>query len=112
MKLPTYKAGPVEFWIGEAITEFVNGFIAGWKHGVGTGAGTGILTGSTDMAANLTASQQIMVSAGATLFAMFMSGVSQVSSWHEAGNRFPNPWPKSTGNTTPPFPAPPSSPSS
>lgn len=104
MNFPRYKAGPVEFWFGAAITEFVNGFIAGWKHAVGTGAGTGILTGASDMSANLTAWQQITVSAGATLFAMFMSGVSQVSSWHEAGNKFPNPWPASTGGTTPPIP--------
>lgn len=101
---PRYKAGPVEYWIGAALTEFVNGFIAGWKHGVGTGAGTGILTGTTDVAANMTAWQQILVSGGATFFAMLMSGISQVSSWHENGHKFPNPWPEPTGNTNPPIP--------
>ncbi len=100
---PRYKAGPVEYWLGEAITQFANGFIAGWKHAVGTGAGTGILTGTTDVAANMTAMQQITVSAGATVFAMFMSGISQVSTWHEKGNYFPNPWPQPTGKTPPPF---------
>lgn len=104
MNWPKYKPGPVEYWIGEALTQFVNGFISGWRHGVGTGAGTGILTGTTEVAANMTAAQQIMVSAGATLFAMFMSGINQVSTWHEAGHPFPNPWPASTGNTTPPIP--------
>lgn len=109
MNFPTYKAGPVEYWIGEAMTQFVNGFIAGWKHAVGTGASTGILTGgiipgTNEAAQHLSQTQQILVSAGAAFAAMFMSGVSQVSSWHENGNPFPNPWPKPTGNTTPPFP--------
>lgn len=89
----SYRAGAVDRWMGEAGTQFVNGFIAGWKHGVGTGATTGILTGGTDIAASLTAWQQILVSGGATLSAMFMSGFSQVSDWH-ATNKFPNPWGK------------------
>lgn len=100
-KWPSYKSGPVEHWLGEALTQFINGFIAGWKHGVGTGAGTGILTGTTEVAANMTAWQQILISGGATLFAMVMNGSNQVSSWHEK-NPFPNPW--GTGNTNPPFP--------
>lgn len=104
MNWPKYKAGPVEYWLGEAFTQFVNGFISGWKHGVGTGAGTGVLTGTTDVAQSLTAWQQILVSAGATLFAMVMSGVSQVSSWHESGAKFPNPWVSQTGNTNSPIP--------
>ena len=102
MNFPRYKAGPVEFWLAQALTEFINGFIAGWKHGVGTGAGTGVLTGTTDMAANLTALQQIMVSVGATVLAMVMNGITQVSDWHKT-NLFPNPWSRAT-TTTPPFP--------
>lgn len=93
MNLPRYRAGPVEYWLAAAGTEFINGFIAGWKHGVGTGAGTGVLTGTTDVAVNLTAIQQIMVSAGATVFAMLMNGVNQITDWHKT-NPFPNPWPK------------------
>jgi hypothetical protein len=97
-----YKAGPVEFWLTEAATQFINGFIAGWKHGVGTGAGTGALTGANpDLAAALTAWQQILISGGATLLAMFMSGMTQVSRWHET-NPFPNPYP-APGGTTAPF---------
>ncbi len=102
MNLPRYKAGPVEFWLAEAFTQFINGFIAGWKHGVGTGAGTGILTGTTDVAANMTALQQITVSAGATIFAMVMNGLTQVTDWHK-DNPFPNPWPKPSGTTNAPF---------
>lgn len=104
MNLPRYKAGPIEYWLGEAITQFANGFISGWRHGVGTGAGTGILTGTTEVAANMTAWQQIVISGGATLFAMVMSGINQVSSWHENGHPVPNPWQPPTGNTNPPIP--------
>ena len=103
-----YKAGPVEYWLAEALTQFINGFIAGWKHAVGTGATTGILTGGVvpgteQIASALTSMQQVLVSAGALIAAMFMSGISQVSSWHET-NKFPNPWPQPTGLTNPPIP--------
>ena len=102
MNFPRYKAGPVEFWLAAALTEFINGFISGWKHGVGTGAGTGVLTGTTDVAQSLSAWQQIMVSVGATLFAMVMNGLTQVTDWHKA-KPFPNPWPEPTGTTAAPF---------
>lgn len=105
--LPKYRAGPVEFWLGEAFTEFVNGFIAGWKHGVGTGAGTGVLTGGVipgteQIPQSMTAWQQILVSAGATVLAMVMNGITQMTDWHKT-NPFPNPWGKPTGNTPAPF---------
>ena len=115
MKFPTYKAGPVENWLADAGTQFVNGFISGWKNAVGTGGGTGILTGglipgTEQVATNITPIQQIAISAGAAGFSMFMSGMNQVSSWHENGHPFPNPWPMPTGTTTPPFAPPPQPP--
>lgn len=109
MNLPRYKAGPVDTWLAEAGTQFVNGFIKGWRSAVGTGAGTGILTGTTEVAQNMTAFQQILISAGATTFSMLMSGMNEISSWHEKGNPFPNPFPPPTGNTPPPFPTSPAS---
>lgn len=100
---PRYKAGPVEYWLAEAITQFLNGFIAGWKQGVGTGAGTGAISGlNPQLAANLTAWQQIMLSGGATICAMMFNGANQFSRWHET-NPFPNPWPPPSGNTNPPI---------
>jgi hypothetical protein len=111
MPLPRYRAGPVDYWWSEAVTEFLNGFISGWRQGVGTGAGTGILTGvNPEVANNLTAWQQILISGGATLFAMIMAGMNRVSSWHENGHPLPNPWPAPTGSTTPPFPSTPTTP--
>lgn len=100
-----YTPGPIEFWLAEALTQFVNGFLSGWRHGVGTGAATGVFTGTTDVAQNLTAWQQVLVSAGSTIFSMIISGINQASEWHKT-NPVPNPWSKPTGNTQPPMPTP------
>lgn len=103
MPWPKYKSGPVDFWFTEALTQFLNGFLSGWKSAVGTGAGTGAVTGlNPDLAANLTAVQQIFISLATVFLAMLFKGADQVSRWHET-NPLPNPWPKPTGNTVPPF---------
>lgn len=103
MQLPRYKAGPVEFWLAEAFTEFVNGFGDGWGGGVGTGAGTGVLTGTTEVGYDMTAFHQVIIAISATAAAMFGSGLQAVYVWHKT-HRFPNPWPRPTGTTNPPFP--------
>lgn len=106
MNWPRYKPGPVEYWCTEAGTQFINGFIAGWKPAVGVGAGTGAVTGmNQDIANNITAGQQIIVSAATIALSMFFSGTNQFIRWHET-NPFPNPFPKPTGTTQPPFPTP------
>lgn len=91
MSLPRFKSTPVSHWLGEAMTEFINGFIDGWGGGVGTGAGTGVLTGTTEVGADLTAWHQVVLAIAALLAAMLGNGLQAVFIWHKT-NRFPNPW--------------------
>lgn len=91
---PSYKAGVVERWIGEALTQFLNGFIRGWKHAAVVGGGTGALTGlNPEIAMTMTAWNQILISVGSVVFTMTASGLNQVIDWH-ANNPVPNPWGK------------------
>lgn len=91
MNLPRFRHTPVSIWLTEAMTEFINGFIDGWGGGLGTGAGTGVITGTTDVGADLSALNQVMLSVGAVLAAMVGSGCHAVFIWHKT-NRFPNPF--------------------
>lgn len=102
MNFPRYRAGPVEYWVAEAATQFVNGFISGLGGGAIAGAGTGVAASSTGLWAGSDWITQILVAAfGATLAAMGQ-GFKQVIVWHH-NNEFPNPWPRPTGTTPPPF---------
>lgn len=105
MNLPRYKAGPVEHWLAAAFTEFVNGFLDGWGGAGMAGAGTGALTGTTQLGAEMSAINQVLISTGAVALSMFGAGIQAVYVWHKT-NRFPNPWPVPTGNTNPPIPPP------
>lgn len=105
MNLPRYKAGPVDIWLAAAFTEFVNGFLDGWGGGVGTGAGTGVVTGATTLGAGVSHLHQVFLAVSGVLAAMIGAGLQAVYVWHKT-NRFPNPWPPSTGLTNPPFPSP------
>lgn len=89
--LPRFQSTPVSLWLGEALTEFVNGFIDGWGGGVGTGAGTGVLTGTTEVGADLSAWHQVILALAAVGAAMLGNGVQAVFIWHKT-NRFPNPF--------------------
>lgn len=100
--MPRFKGDPVSYWLGAAITEFVNGFLDGWGGAGMAGAGTGALTGTTTLGAEMSAINQVLISAGAVGLAMFGAGLQAVYVWHKT-NRFPNPWPTPTGNTPPPF---------
>lgn len=102
MNLPRYKAGPVEYWLAAAFTEFVNGFIDGWGAGIGTGSVTGAFTGTTELGNDMTAIHQVFLSITAVLGAMIGNGLHQVYVWHKT-QRFPNPWPEPTGTTQSPF---------
>lgn len=98
---PKYKPGPAEFWVGEALTEGINGFIEGWGAGIGTGSITGAYTGTTDVGRDMTAMNQVWLSIAAVLGAMIGNGIHSIYVWHKT-HRFPNPF--VTGNTNPPFP--------
>lgn len=103
MKWPTYKAGPVEFWLAAAGTEFINGFLSGLGGGAIAGASTGVAASSTGLWSGSDWITQILV----PVFGMTMAGLGnafkQFIVWHHS-NPVPNPWTKPTGTTNPPFP--------
>lgn len=103
MNFPKYKAGPVEFWIAEAFTEFINGFIDGWGAGVGAGGGLGAFTGTTGVGFDMSAINQVLISLGGLVTAMTGAGIQAVYVWHKT-HRFPNPWPSTSGTTPSIFP--------
>lgn len=99
---PRYKAGAVEYWIAEAGTVFVNGFLAGVGGGALAGAGSGVAASSTGLWAGADWLTQVLIAAcGATVAALGQAFKAFVV-WHH-DNPFPNPWPRPTGNTNPPF---------
>ncbi len=102
MNFPRYKPGPVEYWLGAAITEFINGFIAGLGGGSIVGAGVGATTAGTSVGAGLSAINQVALSLLALALSAAGNGLKRVIVWHDA-NPFPNPWPAPTSNTPPPF---------
>lgn len=106
MNIPRYKAGPVEYWIGAAVTEFINGAIDGISLGGLVGGGTGGLTAFSGLGETLPAFKQVLLAISGFAATMVATGVRRVSTWHANGNPFPNPWPSPVGNTNPPFPTP------
>lgn len=93
MNLPRYRAGPVEYWLSEAATQFVNGALGGVKIGGLIGGGTGVTTNVAAITDKLPALNQLLIAVSGFLVAMIAAGVAQVSRWHES-NPFPNPYPK------------------
>lgn len=93
MNLPKYKAGPVEYWLAEAATQFLNGALSGIKLGGLIGGGTGLSTFASGIGDDLTAFKQFGVAVSGFLVTMAANGVAQVSRWHES-NPFPNPYPR------------------
>lgn len=93
MNLPRYQPGPVDYWCGAALTEFINGAISGLL-GAGSvsGIGTGIAS-TTHLGAALDWLGHVLVVAGAMALAAIGNGLKRVVVWH-SNNPFPNPWPK------------------
>lgn len=102
MNFPRYKAGPVEYWLAAALTEFVNGFIGGLGGGALAGAGTGVAAHSTGLWSGADWITQILVPAFGVTIAALGNAFKHVVVWHH-GNPFPNPWPAPSGNTPAPF---------
>lgn len=108
MTLPRYKAGPVEYWMGAAITEFINGFISGLGGGALVGGGVGATTAGTSLGAGISALNQVWLSLVSMGLAAAGNGLKRVIVWHDQ-HPFPNPWPEPTGTTGAPFNHPPQS---
>lgn len=96
MTIPRYKAGPVDFWLAEACTEFLNGCIDGLGSGTIVGGGTGAVTLSSSAInhEHIDGGKQMLFSGLAFVAAIIGSGVRRFTLWHHNGNPFPNPWPK------------------
>jgi len=101
--LPRYKAGVVDYWFAEAITQFVNGFISGIGGGTFVGGGTAIAASQTGATSGVDWFTHAGVAAGGIGLTAIGNGVKRVIVWHN-DNPFPNPWPRPTGDTQAPFP--------
>lgn len=103
MPFPRYKAGPIEYWLAEAATQFVNGFISGLGGGAIAGASTGVAASSTGLWAGADWITQVLVPVFGATIAALGHGFKAVVVWHHH-NPIPNPFPQPTGNTNPPIP--------
>lgn len=101
MMIPRYKPGPVEYWLAEAITEFVNGFIAGIGGGSVVGAGMGATTAGTSLGTGITALNQMWLAMASAALAAAGNGLKRVIVWHDQ-HPFPNPWPRPSEPNQPP----------
>lgn len=87
-----YKAGPVDYWLAEAATQFINGALSGIKLGGLIGGGTGVSASVSSIGDGMPAFKQVLLAVSGFLVTMAASGVAQVSKWHENNNPFPNPF--------------------
>jgi hypothetical protein len=99
VNFPKYKAGPVEFWLSEAATQFVNGAIAGFKTGATVGVFSGGGVAASDFANRVSPFMNALIAVGGILATCTAAGINRVIDWHKS-NEFPNPYPK------PPAPTP------
>lgn len=103
MNFPRYRAGPIEYWLAEAGTQFINGFIASFKVGASVGVLSGGGMAASELGSRLSPLVNALVAVGSIVATCASGGVAQVHDWHKT-NPVPNPWPRPTGNTQPPFP--------
>lgn len=92
MNLPKYSPGPVDYWLSEAATQFLNGALSGVKLGGLIGGGTGVTTSFSGLGDGLSPVKQILVAVSGFLVTMAANGVAQVSTWHQNNHPFPNPF--------------------
>ncbi len=92
MKILGYAPGPVEYWLFEAGTQFVNGALSGIKLGGLIGGGTGGVTAFSSVGDGLPPFKQVLLSLSSFIVTMAASGVAQFSSWHQS-HPMPNPYP-------------------
>lgn len=102
LNLPRYRAGPVEYWLAEAGTQFVNGFIGGLGGGALAGVGAGAAASSQGLWSGGTLVDQLLIPAYGATIAGIGHGFKQFIVWHHE-HPFPNPWAQPTGSTLVPF---------
>lgn len=91
LSIPRHNPGPVEFWLRDALTEFINGFIDGLGTGTVLGAGVGVGTTSAGLWVGLPWFLQLLVPVGTMISTGFSRGFHSVITWHKT-NRFPSFW--------------------
>lgn len=93
MSFPKYKAGPVEYWLAEAATQFLNGAIAGFKIGAVGGGGGGIGLAASPVGDKISPLTNALVTIAGIAVICAAAGAARFHDWHKA-NEFPNPYPK------------------
>lgn len=91
--LKIYEVGPIEYWLAEAATHFINGALSGIKLGGLIGGGTGGATALTPLGDGVVGVKQILLSLSVFATTMAASGVAQFLEWHKS-SPFPNPYPR------------------
>ena len=94
--LKIYEVGPIEYWLAEAATQFINGALSGIKLGGLIGGGTGGVTAFTPIGDGVGGIKQVLLSISGFIVTMAASGVAQFLDWHK-GHPFPNPLPPPSG---------------
>ena len=64
MNFPKYKAGPVEYWLAEAVTQFINGALAGFKIGATVGVSSGGGVAATDLGTRVSPLMNALIAVG------------------------------------------------
>lgn len=102
MQFPRYRAGPIEYWLAEAGTQFVNGAIGGFKIGAFGGGGGGLGLAASPVGEKISPLLNALFTIGSILLICAAAGAARFHDWHKT-NEFPNPYPKPSGNSQPPF---------
>lgn len=103
MQLPRYKAGPVDYWITEAATQFINGAIAGWKIGATVGVGSGGGLAASPAGERIGPVLNALIAVSSIALVCIASGAARFHEWHKT-NELPNPFFPTKPPFTPPSP--------
>lgn len=93
MNLPRYRPGPVEYWLTEAGTQFINGAIAGFKIGATVGVSSGGGVAASDLGTKVSPLVNALIAMGSILITCAACGLNRFADWHKT-NEFPNPYPR------------------
>lgn len=97
MNFPRYKAGPIEYWLCEALTQFINGAISGFKIGASVGVFSGGGVAASDLGDKVSPLFNSLISVAGIALTCLGSGLARFHDWHKT-NEIPNPWPKPASN--------------
>jgi len=93
MPLPRYSPGPVDYWLAEAATQFINGAIAGFKTAATGGLVIGGGVAASELGNKVSPVMNALLAIGSIAATCGGAGLTRVVDWHKT-NEFPNPWPR------------------